>query len=72
MNSQKINKVAGYRRMLGMTQKEIASYLDITSQSYSNKERGRTSFNDQEKMKLKKLFNKIDNKFTIGEIFFGE
>jgi len=70
-DSIKIKKVAGYRNMLDMTQKEMAIYLGITSQNYSNKENCRTSFNDQEKIKLKKLFNKIDENLTIDDIFFN-
>lgn len=65
-----INKVSGYRNMMGLTQKELARYLGITSQSYSNKERGYRPFNDEEKMKLKMLFQKIDSKLTIDSIFF--
>lgn len=64
------NKVAGYRVMLNFSQKDIAKYLNITPQSYSNKERGFRNFNDDEKMKLKKLFNKIDSDLTIDDIFF--
>lgn len=70
MSTQKVKKVAGYRSMLGMTQKEIAEYLGISSQNYSNKENSRTSFNDREKVKLKKLFSEIDETLTIDDIFF--
>lgn len=56
--------------MLNFSQKDIAKYLNITPQSYSNKERGFRNFNDDEKMKLKKLFNKIDSDLTIDDIFF--
>lgn len=41
------NKIAGYRVHLGMTQKDVARYLKISVQSYSNKENGNRSFNDQ-------------------------
>lgn len=66
----KFNKVAGYRTMLGLTQKDIATKLDISSQSYSNKENGKTSFNDREKIMLKEIFNEIDKSLTIDTIFF--
>lgn len=66
----KKNRIAGYRVYLGMTQKDIASYLNISPQSYSNKEKGYRAFNDQEKMKLKTLFQQIDSELTIDEIFF--
>lgn len=70
MLNQKVKKVAGYRNMLNLTQREISEYLGISSQNYSNKENGRTSFSDKEKVKLKKLFNKIDSSLTIDDIFF--
>ena len=66
----KINKVAGYRAMLGLTQRDIAKKLGISSQSYSNKENGRTPFSDKEKIKLKILFSEIDGSLTIDDIFF--
>jgi len=72
MNIKKINKVAGYRNMLGMTQKDIAKYLEITSQSYSNKETGKNSFSDKEKVKIKSLFNQINENLSIDDIFFDD
>lgn len=65
-----LNKVAGYRVMLNFSQKDMAKYLNITPQSYSNKERGFRRFNDCEKIKIKELFNRIDSDLTIDEIFF--
>ncbi|WP_145995485.1 helix-turn-helix transcriptional regulator, partial [Lactococcus lactis] len=34
------NKIKGYRNMLGKTQSEMAKELNISSQSYYNKENG--------------------------------
>lgn len=65
-----INKVSGYRTMLNLTQQQMANHLGITSQTYSNKERGQRSFTDNEKLKIKKLFQKIDINLTIDDIFF--
>lgn len=66
-----INKVAGYRAMLGMTQAEIANYLDMLPQSYSNKERGKTAFKDSEKIKIKELLLPYFPEITIEDIFFS-
>lgn len=68
---KKINKIAGYRGMLGMTQKQIASYLGILPQSYSNKERGETAFKDEEKQKIKELLKPYFPDITIDDIFFS-
>lgn len=66
------NRVKGYRVMLGMTQKKLGQLLGCTAQSISSKERGRTSFKDNEKLKLLELFKSIDNTLTIDEIFFKD
>lgn len=66
----KINKIAGYRAMLEMNQKDVAEYLNISPQSYSNKERGTRSFSDEEKVMLKELFKKANPVLTIDDIFF--
>lgn len=66
-----INKIAGYRGMLEMTQKQMADYLNILPQSYSNKERGDTPFKDEEKRKIKELLTPYFPDITIDEIFFS-
>ena len=49
---------------------QMADYLGITPQSYSNKERKETAFNDAEKKKIKELLNSYFPSITIDEIFF--
>lgn len=66
-----INKIAGYRAMLEMTQKQMADHLGILPQSYSNKERGETPFKDKEKRKIKELLTPYFPEITIDEIFFS-
>ena len=66
------NKVKGYRAMLGITQKELASRLNVTIQSISNKERGVTAFTDREKVLIKAMLEPHFPKITIDEIFFGK
>lgn len=70
VKSKKLNKVAGYRAMIGKTQAEVGEYLGISKQSYSNKERGQRNFNDEEKLKLKELFSNYIPDITIDSIFF--
>ena len=64
------NKIAGYRKMLGYTQKKMATEFGISSQAYRLKENGKTPFNDKEKLKFKLMLQKIFPKITIDEIFF--
>lgn len=66
----KNNVVAGYRVMLSKTQKDMAGYLDISPQSYNNKENGRRSFNDSEKKKIKELFSSQIKLMSYEELFF--
>lgn len=64
------NVIAGYRTMLGKTQREMAKHLDISLQSYYMKENQKTSFSDKEKLMMKDLFSEINPSVTIDEIFF--
>lgn len=64
------NIVKGYRSMLGLTQIDLAKILGVTPQSISNKERGRTSFTDKEKIKIRELVKEVKPDITIDELFF--
>lgn len=44
-----MSKLKGYRVMLGLTQQAMADKLEISLQSYNNKETGKTPFKDKEK-----------------------
>jgi DNA-binding XRE family transcriptional regulator len=58
--------------MLGMNQRGMGEVLGISAQAYSMKERGMTSFSDEEKRKVIKIINKVAADETIGSIFFNE
>lgn len=64
------NKVKGYRNMLGLTQEQMGEKLGITKQTYHNKETGKNSFSDKEKMTFKQLLLPIFPNITIEDIFF--
>lgn len=66
-----MNKIAGYRVMLGLKQEDLANELGISRQAYSEKERGNIPFKDSEKESMKKMFSKIDPLITIDTIFFS-
>ncbi|MGO2099619.1 helix-turn-helix transcriptional regulator [Vagococcus salmoninarum] len=63
-------KVLGYRNMLGLKQKDMASLLSISRQAYSEKERGNIPFKDSEKQLIKNMVAKIEPKVTIDKLFF--
>jgi len=64
------NKIAGYRKMLGYTQTDMAEEFDISKQSYYLKENGKIPFTDNEKRKFKEMLATIFSNITIDEIFF--
>lgn len=70
INKKTLNKVAGYRAMLGLNQTELGQYLGISKQAYSNKETGKRNFNDIEKAKIKELIAEHIPDITIDDIFF--
>lgn len=67
---KKLNKVAGYRAMLGFSQREMAELFGISKQAYSAKERGLTNFNKSEMIIFKNLLIEYIPEISIDEIFF--
>ena len=67
-----IKRIVGYRKMLGLNQKEMAEKLNISVQSYSKKELGKTAFKDTEKVLIKKMLEPIFPQITIDEIFYHD
>ncbi|MCD8899431.1 helix-turn-helix domain-containing protein [Staphylococcus gallinarum] len=65
-----INKVAGYRKMLGLSQIELATKMKISAQAYSQKENGNVPFKDAEKVLFKNMLLPYFPSITIDEIFF--
>ena len=66
-----MTKLKGYRVMLGKTQRDMAKELNISLQSYNNKETGKTAFNDREKLAIKTMISKIKSDITIDELFYS-
>lgn len=71
MNGLIVNKVKGYRNMLGLSQTEMAKLIGISSkQVYSQKENNKNSFNDDEKKRFKEVLEQYFPDITIDDIFF--
>lgn len=64
--------VEKYRKFSGFTQQDMADKLQISKQSYWNKENGRTAFSDEEKVKIKNMFTSDFPDITYEELFFNE
>lgn len=57
--------------MLGKTQRDMAKELNISLQSYNNKELGKTPFNDKERLAIKSMVAEIKSDITIDELFYS-
>ncbi|MBF0818603.1 helix-turn-helix transcriptional regulator [Streptococcus acidominimus] len=66
-----MDRLKGYRVMLGLTQSQMADKLSISLQSYNNKETGKTPFNDKEKRLVKSMVAEIEPDITIDKLFYG-
>ena len=66
-----MNKIIGYRKMLGFTQTDLAKEFGISLQDYRLKENGTTAFKDSEKVLFKNLLIPIFPSITIDDIFFS-
>lgn len=66
-----MNKVKGYRVMLGKTQEEMADVFGISRQSYYQKERGNVPFTDKEKIIFKNQLQSVLPGISIDDIFFS-
>ncbi|MFI3683873.1 transcriptional regulator [Vagococcus fluvialis] len=66
-----MNKIVGYRKMLGKTQVEMANVFNISTQSYWKKENGKTKFSDEEKIIFRQLLKPLFPHITIDDIFFS-
>lgn len=63
--------LAGYRTMLGKTQEDFAELLNISKQSYNQKELGKNMFHDKEKKIIKEYISKKFPEITIDALFFS-
>lgn len=66
-----MNKIRGYRVMIGLTQQAMADKLGITKQAYSLKELGKSPFKDRERLKIRELVREIKPDITIDELFYS-
>ena len=58
-----------YRSLLGMTQRELASNLNVGMTSYIDKEKGRHNFTLREVIILLTLFKTVDTNVSFEALF---
>ncbi|MGH1803397.1 helix-turn-helix transcriptional regulator [Enterococcus gallinarum] len=64
------NKIVGYRKMVSMTQKEMAACLGISENQYRAKEKGRYDFTKSEMGKFCSIIQKSISSVNVQDIFF--
>lgn len=64
------DRIAGYRTMAGLTQKEMAKELDMSYMGYRNKELGKSEFKRDEMSKFTEIVKRAIPEITAQEIFF--
>ena len=65
-------KISGYRRMMGLTQKDMAAIFGVAPSTYFLKEKGEVGFSDEEKIKFRDKLRDIFPGITIDDIFFSD
>lgn len=63
-------KLLGYRKMLGLTQKQMADLSDMCLTTYNFKEQGKADFTQTEMEKITEIIKEKFPDVTMDEIFF--
>lgn len=66
MNKQLI----AYRKILNMSQTDMAKAIGIGLTSYNSKETGKSDFTQSEMLSIWKIIKRYNPKVTIDELFF--
>lgn len=74
MNKNK--KLIGYRKMAGLTQRDMALMVGMTQTTYSRKENGKADFTEKEMNDIYNVISKIlmdeNPDLKITDIFFNQ
>ena len=63
-----VNKIKGYRAMLGMSQKEMAEVLGLSLRGYSTKENGQSKFDANELVKIQQTFKEKNLEVSLDDL----
>lgn len=63
-------KLVAYRKMLDMTQQDMAEKIGISLTTYNRKETGKIEFNQKEMVSITDIIKKGIPNITMDEIFF--
>lgn len=65
---ESINKVKGYRVMVGLTQEEMAERIGVSSRTYKTKENSNGLFTINELSRIKEVLKSAGINVTIDEL----
>jgi putative transcriptional regulator len=65
---QEVNKIKGYRVMVGLTQTEIAKKLNMSERTYATKEQNPNKFTINELNQLEVIFNESGLKISKADL----
>lgn len=70
MEISKLNKITGYRKMLSLTQNDMAKLSGISLSSYNKREKGRIEFSDKQKIIICDVITRHFPNENIESLFF--
>ena len=70
MRINNLDKIKGYRKMLRLTQSDMAELLGISLSAYNKREQGYIEFSDSEKIIVRDLITKHFPSENIESLFF--
>lgn len=66
-----MNRIKGYRNMIGMSQKDMSKILGIAESTYRQKEKGKSVFKENEIKKFIDAVKSVDPSVNVKDIFFN-
>ena len=63
-----MNKIKGYRSMIGLTQEELATELGMATRTFVNKETGKSEFTVSELQTIKEILNAKGINVSLDEL----
>lgn len=70
MEISKLDKIAGYRKMLNLTQDDMANLLGISLSSYNKREKGHVDFSDKQKIIIRDIITRHFPNENMESLFF--
>lgn len=70
MGISKLDKITGYRRMLKLTQKDMANLLGISLSAYNKRENGYIDFSDKQKIIIRDIITRYFPNENMESLFF--